>query len=56
LDEGVIAERKARGLNRKSREVAKSAAKTASLQAAQDSKAAEAAAIAAMPPPPTEAS
>jgi hypothetical protein len=55
LDEVVVAQRKANRLERESRQAEKAAAKKASLQAAEDSKAADAAAKAAIASPPTQA-
>jgi len=54
-DEKLLAERKARRLEREARDADKAAAKKAARQAAADEKAAQAAAAAAVPPPPTEA-
>lgn len=55
LDEKTLAERKARQLERETRDAQKAAARKAVRQAAESSRIAEAASKAAVPPPPTEA-
>lgn len=55
LDERIVAERRARRLERETRDAHKAATKKAAQQAAKDGKVAEAGAKAAIPPPPTDA-